>query len=321
MATGAFALASARNGADAAGNAGGIRPQISADGTRVAFASVSTDLVPGGNAAVRDVFVRDMASRETRLASVRADGVTQSGNPSDRGAIAADGGPVAFVFDDAGAATKLAEPDANAQPDALLKELAPSDAAGPTLTVTAPAPGSARRDAQVTVAGTATDPSGVATVVVNGNVVAVGAGGAFAAPALLQPGPNAITVIASDGAGNATTRTVDVVRTTAKPATRILRLAAAISGRRIVVRVSVSARARVRFTVLRRVVRTAPRRVTLVRVGRPVVKTLKPGRRIVTLTPPSRRPGRYVVRAQIVGGRGAAATRADPFVIRAPTRR
>ena len=103
MASGAFTVASAKNGADAAGNAGGIRPQISADGTRVAFASTSADLVTDGNAAVRDVFVRDIPSKATRLASVQADGTTQSGNPSDRGAIAGDGGPVAFVFDDAGA--------------------------------------------------------------------------------------------------------------------------------------------------------------------------------------------------------------------------
>ena len=113
---------------DAAGNTGGIRPQISADGTRVAFASTSTDLVTDGNAAVKDVFVRDLPSRATRLASVRADGTTQSLNESDRGAIAADGGPVAFVFNDAAAVTKLVDTDANAQPDALLKELAPSDA-------------------------------------------------------------------------------------------------------------------------------------------------------------------------------------------------
>ena len=103
MATGAYTLASAKNAADAAGNAGGIRPQISTDGTRMAFTSTSADLTADGNAAVRDVFVRDIPSKATRLASVRADGTTQSGNPSDRGAIAGDGGPVAFVVDDAAA--------------------------------------------------------------------------------------------------------------------------------------------------------------------------------------------------------------------------
>jgi hypothetical protein len=322
MATGAFVVASARNGLDAAGNTGGIRPQISADGTRVAFASTSTDLVTDGNAAVKDVFVRDLPSKATRLASVRADGTTQSLNESDRGSIAADGGPVAFVFNDAAAVTKLVDTDVNAQPDALLKELAPSDATGPAVTVTGPADGSVQRDARVTVAGTATDPSGVATVTVNGNAVAPAANGAFSATALLQTGPNAITVVATDGAGNATTRTINVVRTVPKAATRILRFSAALVGRRIVVRVNLTNQARVRFTVLRRVVRVKPRRgVVLVRVGKPVVKILKAGPRTVRLVPPSRKAGRYVVRVQLVGSTGAASTRTDPFVITPPKRR
>jgi Tol biopolymer transport system component len=322
MATGAYTLASAMNGADAAGNAGGIRPQVSADGTRVAFASTSSDLVTDGNAAVRDVFVRDVPARTTRLASVQADGTTQSGNPSDRGAIAGDGGPVAFVFDDAGAAVKLAATDANAQPDALLKELAPSDAAGPVVALTAPADGASQRDAQVTVAGAATDPSGVSTVTVNGNGVPLGADGAFSAAALLQTGPNAVTVVATDGAGNATTRTLNVTRTAPKRPTRFLRFSAALVGRRIVVKLRLSAQARVRFTVLRRTVTLRPRRAVVERrVGKRVVKRVKAGPRTVKLVPPSLKPGRYAVRAQIVGTTGAKFTRTDPFLIRAPKRR
>ena len=82
----------------------------------------------------------------------------------------------------------------------------------------------------MTVAGTATDPSGVATVTVNGNAVAPGANGAFSATALLQTGPNAITVVATDGAGNTTTRTINVIRTVPKAATRILRFTATARG-------------------------------------------------------------------------------------------
>jgi hypothetical protein len=322
MATGAFTLASARNGADAAGNAGGIRPQISADGTRVAFASTSADLTTDGSAAVRDVFVRDIPTRTTRLVSVRADGVTQSGNPGDRPAIAADGGPVAFVLDDAGAAVTLLDADANAKPDALVKELARGDATGPALTLAGPADGGTQRDAQVVVAGAATDPSGVSTVSVNGNGVVLGRDGAFSATALLQTGPNAITVVATDGAGNVTTRTLTVIRTAPRPAPRVLRFSAALAGRRIVVKLSLSAQARVRLTVLRRTVGPKPRRaVTLRRVGRPVVKLVKAGPRTIRLAPPSRTAGRYAVRVQIVGGTGAASTRTDAFVIPAPKRR
>jgi hypothetical protein len=48
---------------------------------------------------------------------------------------------------------------------------------------------------------------------------------------------------------------------------------------------------------------------------------VKAGRRTVKLVPPSRTAGRYVVRVQIVGATGAASSRTDPFLIRAPRRR
>jgi len=112
------------------------------------------------------------------------------------------------------------------------------------------------------------------------------------------------------------------VRTVPKAATRILRFSAGLEGRRIVVRVNLTNQARVRFTVLRRVVQVKPRRaVVLVRIGKPVVKILKAGPRTVKLVPPSRKAGRYVVRVQLVGATGAASTRTDPFVIKPPKRR
>lgn len=322
MATGVYTVASARNGADAAGNGASNRPRISADGTRVTFNSTSTDLATDGNAATKDVFVRDIPSKATRLAGVQANGTTQSDKDSDRAVIAPDGGAVGFVLDDATAVTKLVATDTNNQPDAFVKEFAASDAAGPTVTVTSPADGSSQRDAQAAVAGTATDPSGVATATVNGNPVALGANGAFSATALLQTGPNAITVVATDGAGNTTTRTITVVRSTAKPATRIVRFSAALVGRKIAVKLNLTEQARVRFTVLRRTVKLKPRRtVVLNRVGRPVLKTVKAGLRTVKLTPPTRVAGRYAVRMQIVGASGAASTRTDSFIITAPKRR
>jgi hypothetical protein len=229
---------------------------------------------------------------------------------------------VAFVVDDAGAAVTLVAGDANAQPDALLKELAPSDAAGPAVTVGGPADGASQRDAQVTVSGTATDPSGLAGVTVNGNPVALRAGGAFSAPALLQTGPNSITVVATDGAGNATARTLTVLRTAPRPARRVLGFSASMVRGRIVLKINLSAQARVRFTVLRRTAGPPPRRVvSLLRVGPRVLKVVKPGRRIVRLVPPTRAPGRYAVRVQIVGATGRAATRTDAFLIRATRRR
>ncbi len=53
----------------AAGNGSSEDPSISADGTRVAFASTATNLVPGATSGVRGIFVRDRAARTTRLVS------------------------------------------------------------------------------------------------------------------------------------------------------------------------------------------------------------------------------------------------------------
>ena len=75
------------------------------------------------------------------------------------------------------------------------------------------------------------------------------------------------------------------------------RFSATLVGRRIVVKLNLSAQARVRFTVLRRTVTLRPRRVvSLRRVGRPVVKVVKAGPRTVKLVPPSRE-GRPLRRA------------------------
>ena len=141
MGTGTIVLVSAKNASDAGGGTDGVRPAISADGGRVAFTSTSTDLTTDANAAVKDVFVRDVAARTTALASVRADGTTQGSTDSEIPGIAANGGLVAFTVNDTGAVTKLVATDANTQPDVLAKELAPSDAAGPSLTLSGPADG------------------------------------------------------------------------------------------------------------------------------------------------------------------------------------
>jgi Tol biopolymer transport system component len=79
---------------------GGRDPLLSADGTAVAFQSYSSDLVASDANNASDVFVRDLASGTTRLASVNATG-TGSGNsfsaPSGGYAISRDGRHVAFL--------------------------------------------------------------------------------------------------------------------------------------------------------------------------------------------------------------------------------
>ena len=246
-----------------------------------------------------------------------SNGSTQTSNPSDHAAIAANGGNVGFIYNDTAASPPLVGTDANSQPDALLKEFAPSDAAGPALSVTGPANGNSVKDAQVAVAGTATDQSGVATLTVNGNALPLTATGGFSTTALLATGANTITIAATDGAGNVTTQAITVTRTAAKPAKKVLTLSASLVGRRIVVKLNLSVQARVRFTVLRRTVGPRPKRAVLLRrVGKPVLKVVKAGRRTIKLVPPTRAPGNYAVRVQIVGVAGKATTRTDGFRIR-----
>ena len=103
-----------------------MRPAISADGARVSFTSLGTDLAGADANAANDVYVRDPASLLTRRASVRADGTTVSNTDSERSAIAGNGGLVAFVHSDVGEVTKLVAADANNQPDVFAKEFAPT---------------------------------------------------------------------------------------------------------------------------------------------------------------------------------------------------
>lgn len=71
-------------------------PGISADGTRVVFASTASNLVPGDANGVLDVFVRDLAAGTTVRANLKPDGseIAQGGFDA---AISADGNRVAFV--------------------------------------------------------------------------------------------------------------------------------------------------------------------------------------------------------------------------------
>ena len=69
---------------DAAGNAGGIGRPISADGSRVSFTSTSVDLTTAdSNAAVTDVYTRDIGDEATVRASTASDGTTQSRSASE----------------------------------------------------------------------------------------------------------------------------------------------------------------------------------------------------------------------------------------------
>jgi Tol biopolymer transport system component len=84
-----------RSTAGAPGNATSWKPVISSDGSAVAFGSAATNLVADDNNGVEDIFVHDLATGQTALASRR-----QSGAPGDGDswspAISGDGQVIAF---------------------------------------------------------------------------------------------------------------------------------------------------------------------------------------------------------------------------------
>jgi hypothetical protein len=121
VAAGQVVLVSSSASGSATGDDGSFAPDISADGNRIAFASIATNLVAGVdvNGGVRDVFVRDMGTATTSLVSRTAGANGISGNAgSERPSIDASGTRIAFeTF-----ASDLVPGDANGQPDVLLRD-------------------------------------------------------------------------------------------------------------------------------------------------------------------------------------------------------
>jgi Tol biopolymer transport system component len=117
LVTGAVTRASvAPGGADPDGQS--RSPRISADGRRVVFQSLASNLVAGDANGTWDVFVHDLETGETALVSARADGAPGTG-ASTRPTISADGRLVAFQS----AAPDLVPDDRNGAGDAFVRDL------------------------------------------------------------------------------------------------------------------------------------------------------------------------------------------------------
>jgi Tol biopolymer transport system component len=107
------------SGEQANASAGGLAPgMISADGSRIVFASEATNLVPGDTNSAQDVFVHDRGSGTTRRVSVNSQGV-QGDDRSSLGSISGNGRFVAF----SSPATNLVGNDANAETDIFVRDL------------------------------------------------------------------------------------------------------------------------------------------------------------------------------------------------------
>ncbi|HEY6830122.1 MAG TPA: hypothetical protein VI259_24880, partial [Gemmatimonadaceae bacterium] len=90
------------------------------------------------------------------------------------------------------------------------------DSNAPLLTWTGPADGITTGSGAITVNGTVQDATPV-TLTINGNAVSVDANGGFSSSVVLAMGPNAITVRATDAAGNVTAQTRTVTRDNSPP--------------------------------------------------------------------------------------------------------
>lgn len=97
---------------------GAYGPSISGNGRRVAFESISDQLVAGDRNGVRDVLVRDIAGRYTLRASVGPRGVAAN-RESSGASLSYDGRRVAFRSN----ATNLVARDTNNRADVFVRDL------------------------------------------------------------------------------------------------------------------------------------------------------------------------------------------------------
>ena len=152
----------------------------------MSFTSTSTDLTDGdSNAAVADVFARDIGTQGHRAREhrVRRDHAERHRPPASTRRSAARGSLVDLRGHSTRPATSIVPADTNTLADVLAKELAPTDTTGPAIQITsttAVAGGSA-------VVVTATDPSGVGSVIANGVALRPGAGATFSGTTTTPP--------------------------------------------------------------------------------------------------------------------------------------
>jgi hypothetical protein len=99
------------------GNSQSYGPSINDDGTKVAFTSEATNLDPDDTSGYADIFVRDLDTGTTELASVNSDGVKGSGS-SPMSSISGDGTKVAFQS----TATNLHADDTNGKSDVFVRD-------------------------------------------------------------------------------------------------------------------------------------------------------------------------------------------------------
>ena len=118
--TGDLTLASTSD-AGVKGNDSSLQPSLSADGTRVAFFSSTTNLDPADTDGLSDVYVKDLTTGDLTLAST-SDAEVKGNDSSFQPSLSTDGTKVAF----ASGAANLDPADADFGRDVYVKELGAS---------------------------------------------------------------------------------------------------------------------------------------------------------------------------------------------------
>jgi hypothetical protein len=116
---GTTTLVSINSAGGNSGNGSSVLPVISADGRFVAFTSLASDLVATDTNGHNDVFVRDLQTGTTTLASVKGAGLDSGNAASWRPVISADGRFVAFES----SASDLVDTDTNARADVFVAKV------------------------------------------------------------------------------------------------------------------------------------------------------------------------------------------------------
>src|SRR5438477_265202 len=101
------------------GNRWSLDPVFSPDGTKVAFDSYASNLVPGDTNGANDIFIKDPTTGAVTLVSTAADG-TQGNSGSYNPHFSADGKKITF----GSASANLVPNDTNGTVDIFLKDLA-----------------------------------------------------------------------------------------------------------------------------------------------------------------------------------------------------
>ena len=209
-ATSAVTLISRRRSDGRAANGASSGATISSDGSRVAFVSVATDLDPGDpNGSVADGYIASSDGVSLRETS-RLDGSAPP-RPVVATALAGSGAAFAFAYDDGSPSEAFLVGDSNSATDIFVRERSRLDGAGPALDVISPADGVTLSTSRAFVAATVSDPSGVASVTVNGRPALLTTDGGVAARVPIA-GEAVLTIAATDTNGNRSERSVRVRR-------------------------------------------------------------------------------------------------------------